>query len=688
MAEILCFVQLVPSPGYDKLMSMKFVSAVIAALLLFALSARAQPTAFTYQGRLNNGTNPANGSYDFQFQIYNAGSVVVGGPLTNAPVAVSNGLFTVALDFGSSVFSGGALTLEIGVRTNGSAGAYSILSPRQPILSVPYAVQSLNSSNALNLASPLQGTNITGTIPDAQLSTNVALLNGSQTFGGANLFGGAVTATNPANVFKGAFSGNGIGLTNLSTTNLVGILPDARLSTNVALLNGSQTFGGSNVFTGAVTATNSNNVFNGAISGSGHGLTNVPGAFFWVTVSGTNVQANPNTGYIVTNNVSPVEIALPSAPSIGDVYKVAAVGAAGWIITQTNNQTIIAGNLSSSVGQSWTSNGPPAYWSAVGSSASGSTLVAAIYGGQIYNSTNSGVTWSVRDSARLWSDVASSADGTLWVATVGSGGSSPQSGFIYTSANSGATWTQRANSLPWVSCASSSSGNNLVAVAYTNGIYTSSNAGQNWVQRVNDSLLWSSVASSADGTKLVASVNGGQIYTSTNSGVSWLGTGSPNEYWSSVASSSDGTRLVAVVNSGELYISTDSGATWTPSTPGLSEQWTSVASSSDGSQLAAVYGTTSSGYIYTSSDSGATWTQRVGAPNTTWTGIASSADGSQLVAVIGGGNSGYIYISSNASTTTGTAGYLSGAQHTAIELEYVGNGIFLPLSHEGTIRAY
>jgi hypothetical protein len=66
-------------------------------------------------------------------------------------------------------------------------------------------------------------------------------------------------------------------------------------------------------------------------------------------------------------------------------------------------------------------------------------------------------------------------------------------------------------------------------------------------------------------------------------------------------------------------------------------------------------------------------------------GIASSSDGSLLAAVAYGGN---IYVSSQASTTPGTAGYLSGAQHTAIELIYTGNNLFLPLSHEGTIRAY
>src|SRR5450432_3449134 len=172
---------------------MKFGSAMFAALLLLAIVARAQPTAFTYQGRLNNGTNPATGVYDFQFQIYNASSNVVAGPLTNAPTGVTNGLFTVVMDFGGNVFDGSALSLQIGVRAYGDTNIYTVLSPRQPIVSVPYAIQSLNASNAVALTSPLQGTNITGTVPDARLSTNVALLNSNQVFSGTDKFTGAVT---------------------------------------------------------------------------------------------------------------------------------------------------------------------------------------------------------------------------------------------------------------------------------------------------------------------------------------------------------------------------------------------------------------------------------------------------------------------------------------------------------------
>ena len=98
-------------------MHMKFNFYAGAAFLFLALAARAQTTAFTYQGQLNSSNAPATGAYDFRFQIYNANNSVVAGPLTNAPVGVTNGLFTVTLDFGAGVFDGSTRSLEIGVRS-------------------------------------------------------------------------------------------------------------------------------------------------------------------------------------------------------------------------------------------------------------------------------------------------------------------------------------------------------------------------------------------------------------------------------------------------------------------------------------------------------------------------------------------------------------------------------------------
>ena len=113
------------------------------------LSAQAAPlgTAFTYQGRLTDEGGPANGSYDFQFELYDAaeGGSQVGSTVTKDDVTVTDGLFTVALDFGSTPFMGDARWLEIGVRAGGSTGAYTILTPRHALIAVPYALYALSA---------------------------------------------------------------------------------------------------------------------------------------------------------------------------------------------------------------------------------------------------------------------------------------------------------------------------------------------------------------------------------------------------------------------------------------------------------------------------------------------------------------------------------------------------------------
>ena len=119
-------------------------------------TAHAQGTAFTYQGRLNDGVNPASGIYDLRFTIYDSsgGPGVVAGPLTNSPVAVTNGLFTVALDFGPSVFAGADRWLDIAVRTNGG-GAFSPLAPRQPITPTPHAIYASKAGDLQSGVSPM-----------------------------------------------------------------------------------------------------------------------------------------------------------------------------------------------------------------------------------------------------------------------------------------------------------------------------------------------------------------------------------------------------------------------------------------------------------------------------------------------------------------------------------------------------
>ncbi len=122
-----------------------------ACLVLPFLAARveAQTTAFTYQGRLTDAGNPANGNYDMQFKLFDTPTVGTGTPqgstVTNPTVQVAAGGFTVQLDFGATVFNGAARYLEIGVRPSGSPNPYTVLNPRTQITSSPYAIQTINA---------------------------------------------------------------------------------------------------------------------------------------------------------------------------------------------------------------------------------------------------------------------------------------------------------------------------------------------------------------------------------------------------------------------------------------------------------------------------------------------------------------------------------------------------------------
>ena len=77
----------------------------LTTLLLGWQFASAQGTGFTYQGRLIDGTNAANGSYDLSFTLYDsATSGNALGSVTNYATPVSNGLFFATLDFGPGDF--------------------------------------------------------------------------------------------------------------------------------------------------------------------------------------------------------------------------------------------------------------------------------------------------------------------------------------------------------------------------------------------------------------------------------------------------------------------------------------------------------------------------------------------------------------------------------------------------------
>ena len=68
--------------------------------------------------------------------------------------------------------------------------------------------------------------------------------------------------------------------------------------------------------------------------------------------------------------------------------------------------------------------------------------------------------------------------------------------------------------------------------------------------------------------------------------------------------------------------------------------------------------------------------------------MASSSDGTKLVAVVAGGQIYTSQFANVSSTTTGVAGYLLGGENTAVELQYFGNGQFIPISHQGALPGF
>jgi hypothetical protein len=143
---------------------------------------------------VDNGS-PANGNYGLTFMLFNNLGGQSGDALTNTATAVSNGLFSVPLDFGPGVFNGSNLWLQIGVRTNGG-GAFTPLAPMQPVLAAPYSIMAGTADN------------LSGSLPSAQLS---------------GAYPGNVTLDNSANIFAGSFFGDGSGLTNMDAVSLNGL---------------------------------------------------------------------------------------------------------------------------------------------------------------------------------------------------------------------------------------------------------------------------------------------------------------------------------------------------------------------------------------------------------------------------------------------------------------------------------
>ncbi len=293
----------------------------------------------------------------------------------------------------------------------------------------------LTNLNASNVAS--------GTLPDTRLSSNVALRNGANTFTADQTINGNVS-------ISGTISGSGSGLTNLNASNVAsGTLPDANLSSNVALRNAANTFTAAQTINANLTqsgTTTSLTLLNGFVTSGFLGFGSIP-----ATGAGTRMMFYPRKAAFRAGSVNSTQwddaiigvfsTATGYNTTASDDYSTAmgrqttasgfastAMGndttASGISSTAMGNSTVVSGDFSTAMGRQTAASGD--YSTAMGRSASTNSFAGSF----VYGDNSTGVLvnasaadqWTIRaaggyrffTNAGLTTGVTLSAGGGAW----------------------------------------------------------------------------------------------------------------------------------------------------------------------------------------------------------------------------------------------------------------------------------
>lgn len=232
---------------------MRTRSAFVALMAaLGVMPASADTTTFTYQGRLNDGGIPTQGTYDFRFRLYDANDngAQQGNTWCVDGVIVTDGLFATTVDFGVEVFDGSNRWIEIAVRSDGTpgncaAGVYTLLSPRQPITPTPYALQTrgLFVNSTLNVGvgteTPTEKLNVKGNllVDDGVINqySNGLPLRTQSIFGAGLLDTFKNLTTGFPTLFQGTSSSDGSGFAQMSdkATGVITLLLEGDMDQNI-----------------------------------------------------------------------------------------------------------------------------------------------------------------------------------------------------------------------------------------------------------------------------------------------------------------------------------------------------------------------------------------------------------------------------------------------------------------------
>jgi hypothetical protein len=290
--------------------------AALAAALGLALAgplpaaAQAVTSAFTYQGELRAGGNPASANFDMEFRLFNAatGGTQIGPVVTRLNVPAVNGLFNVQLDFGPSQFAGDRQWLEVRIKPAGS-GSYETLSPRTEVTATPYALGAVAAlPNSVTTTSIVDGTigtadidatqiqrRVTGSCPTGQY-VRVVAQDGTVTCGTDATGTGTVTSI-----------ATGAGLTGgpITTSGTIAVAPGG---IGAAQINDTQV---QRRVTGTCTGTN----YLQQVNADGTvGCGPAPAASGW-SLTG-NLGTNPATNFIGTTDAQPFVVRTRNAQSL------------------------------------------------------------------------------------------------------------------------------------------------------------------------------------------------------------------------------------------------------------------------------------------------------------------------------------------------------------------------------------
>jgi hypothetical protein len=263
-------------------------------LSLGPMAGRAQLSPeWTYQGRLTQGGEAAQGLYDMRFTLYPAAAdgLPVGTPAVLSGVPVADGLFEARLNLAPPVWDGSPLWLQIEVRPAGSETDYVALQPRQPLRAAPYALYAFKAA---------------GPVPDSELrqlsgiTTNIqAALNAKLDRAEADALATDVLRTN--------------GLISAMNRACVPIqlpfdnpVPGAPLlSVNASLFEDFQAVGNTALSPNLVAATGQRLEFAGDFDGKGTNLWQVTNGYLIVRHDLTNTDTAPR-----------MQVTLPQVPGL------------------------------------------------------------------------------------------------------------------------------------------------------------------------------------------------------------------------------------------------------------------------------------------------------------------------------------------------------------------------------------